>query len=231
MRRPGQLFLVDVVGRDSELAGVVQQVVEQDLRRQHRKELQERGATAALNMLPKLRRRAHQHVLDRVGEDSPALDDAVGEHAEVVLEEQDVGGVFGDVGGGVDGDPDIGMVQRQRVVDSVAQERDGLPAARWTRMIRAFCSGVTRAKMVVARSRPASSASSRASMSVPVSVPPTPCRGPADTFGDDGVVAGDDLDRDTEIGEARQRPSGRSLRRVEEDEEAGEVEVVFVRRR
>ena len=41
-----QLLLVDVVGRDRQLAGVVEQVVEQDLGRQHRQERQERGATA-----------------------------------------------------------------------------------------------------------------------------------------------------------------------------------------
>ena len=38
-----QLLLVDVVGGDGHLAGVVEQVVEQDLGRQHRQERQERG--------------------------------------------------------------------------------------------------------------------------------------------------------------------------------------------
>ena len=45
VRRALELLLVDVVGRDRHLAGVVEQVVEQDLRREHRQEAQEqRGA-------------------------------------------------------------------------------------------------------------------------------------------------------------------------------------------
>jgi hypothetical protein len=42
VRGPVQLLLVDLVGGDRELAGVVEQVVEQDLRGQHRQERQER---------------------------------------------------------------------------------------------------------------------------------------------------------------------------------------------
>jgi hypothetical protein len=51
-------------------------------------------------------------------------DDALGEHSEVLLEEHDVGGVLGHVGGGVDRDADVGMVQGDRVVHAVAEEGD-----------------------------------------------------------------------------------------------------------
>ena len=49
---------------------------------------------------------------------------AVGQHAEVLVEQHDVGGVLGHVGGRVDRDADVGGVQRDRVVHAVAEERD-----------------------------------------------------------------------------------------------------------
>ena len=209
-----QLLRVDLVGGDGELAGVVEQVVEQDLDGQHRQEAAGTAdAPAALNMLPKLLRRAHQHVLDRVGEDAPALGDAVGEHAEVLLQQDDVGGVLGDVGGGVDGDADVGGVQGERVVDAVAEEADGpaaAPAQRRTmpRLLLRADPGEDRRRprrRRRARRRPAPS------MSAPVSVPPTGRpRSRADLLGDARVVAGDDLDRDAELGQPSQ---GRRPRR------------------
>ena len=54
--------------------------------------------------------------------------DAVGEHAEVLVEQHDVGGVLGDVGGRVDRDADVGGVQGDRVVDAVAEEGDVVAA-------------------------------------------------------------------------------------------------------
>ena len=149
-------LLVDVVGRDRHLADVVEQVVEQDLRRQHRQEAQEQRRAGGAEHVPEVRRRAHQDVLDRVGEDPPALDDAVGEDPEVLVEQHDVGGVLGDVRRRVDGDADVGVVQRDRVVDAVAEEPD-VGAERPLRlMTRDFCSGVTRAKIVVLGSAAAS---------------------------------------------------------------------------
>ena len=124
VRRAGELFLVDAVGGDGHLAGVVEQVVEQDLEREHRQERQERGGDGDAEHVPEVRRRAHEHVLDGVGEDAASFGDAVGEHVEVAFEQDDVGGVLGDVGGRVDRDPDVGVVQRERVVDAVAEERD-----------------------------------------------------------------------------------------------------------
>ena len=120
-----ELLLVDVVGRDRHLAGVVEQVVEQDLRREHRQEAQEQRGGAGAEHVPEVRRGAHQDVLDRVGEDAAALDDAAGEDVEILVEQHDVGGVLGHVGRGLDGDADVGVVQRDGVVDAVAEESDG----------------------------------------------------------------------------------------------------------
>ena len=120
----GEQLLVDVVGRDRHLADVVEEVVEQDLRRQHRQEGEEQGGAGGGEHVAEVGRGAHQHVLDRVGEDAAALDDTVGDDAEVLVEQDDVGGVLGDVGGGVDGDADVGVVEGDRVVDAVAEEAD-----------------------------------------------------------------------------------------------------------
>ena len=117
-------LLVDVVGRDRHLADVVEEVVEQDLRRQHRQEREEQRGAGGGEHVAEVRRGSHQHVLDRVGEDAPAFDDAVGDDAEVLVEQDDVGGVLGDVGGGVDRDADVGVVEGDRVVDAVAEEAD-----------------------------------------------------------------------------------------------------------
>ena len=43
---------------------------------------------------------------------------------EVLVEQDDVGGVLGHVGRGLDRDSDVGVVQRDRVVDAVAEESD-----------------------------------------------------------------------------------------------------------
>ena len=82
-----------------------------------------RGDSGAEHV-PEVRRRAHQDVLDGVGERAASFADAVGEHAEVLFEEDDVGGVFGDVRSGLDRNPDVGGVERDRVVHAVTEKRD-----------------------------------------------------------------------------------------------------------
>ena len=170
VRRSAQLLLVDVVGRDRQLARVVEQVVEQDLRRQHRQERQEQRRPGGREHVPEVARRPHQHVLDGVGEDPPALGDAVGQHVEVLLEQDDVGGVLGDVGRRVDRDADVGGVQGQRVVDAVAQERDRAAAAPLDADDAGLVLGADPGEdRRVAGSRAASASSSSRSRSAPVS--------------------------------------------------------------
>ena len=103
---------------------VVQEVVEQDLAREHGQERQERGGDGGAEHVPEVRRRAHEHVLDRVREGAATLADPVGDHAQVLFEQDDVGGVLGDIGGGLDRDPDVGGVERDRVIYAVTEKRD-----------------------------------------------------------------------------------------------------------
>jgi hypothetical protein len=102
VRSIGRLGRLDAVGGDGELAGVVEQVVEQDLGRQHRQKRQEQRGAGGAEHVAEVGRGGHQHVLEGVGEDPAALHHAVGEHAEVLVQQHDVGGVLGHVGGRLD---------------------------------------------------------------------------------------------------------------------------------
>ena len=96
----------------------------------------------------------------------------VGEHTQVLFEQHHIGGVLGDVGGGVHRDPDVGGVQGQRIVDAVAEE--GQPIARCVAPRRSAAlsargrSGRRWCGSAPSRSNPASS---RVSISAPVIVP------------------------------------------------------------
>src|SRR5664279_3395634 len=75
---------------NGELAGVVEQVVEQDLAGQHGQEGQEQRRAGGGEHVAEVAGGAHQHVLDGVGEDPPPLGHAVGEHVEVLLQQDHV---------------------------------------------------------------------------------------------------------------------------------------------
>jgi len=95
------------------------------------------------------------------------------EDAQIFFEQHDVGGVFGDVGGGIDGDADVGRVQRLGVVTPSPRNPTSQPVVRCRRMMRAFCSGVTRAKIVVPANILESCSSLRAAACGPVRTPET----------------------------------------------------------
>ena len=222
VRGAGEQLGVDEVGGDGHLAGVVEEVVEQDLAREHGQERQERGGDRGAEHVPEVRRRAHEHVLDRVRERAASFADAVGEHAEVLLEQDDVGGVLGDVGGGLDGDPDVGGVERDGVVDAVAEERDvavgGAVRADEPGLLLGTDPGEDRRvddAASAARRRRARRSRRRSSWPRDVEAEVA-----TDLLGDDGVVAGDDLDGDAELGEPLERRGGVELGLVEEDEVA-----------
>jgi Double zinc ribbon len=120
--------IVDVVGGDRDLGEIVEEVVEQDLRRQHRQERQEEERARHAEHVAKVRAGPHQQVLHHVAEGPPALKNSGVEDAEVALEQDDVGSVLGDVDGGRDGHADVRGVDGRRVVDAVAQEADDVVA-------------------------------------------------------------------------------------------------------
>ena len=80
--RPAEEAVVHVVGRNRELGEVVEKVVEEDLRRQHRQERQEHRCRRHAEHVAEVRAGAHQQVLHHVAGRTPALEDAAMQHAE-----------------------------------------------------------------------------------------------------------------------------------------------------
>ena len=87
---PAEQRRIDVVGGDADLRDVVEEVVQQDLRRQHRQERQEERRRGHAEHVAEVRARPHHDVLHDVGEAAPPLDDAVVQDGEVLLEQDDL---------------------------------------------------------------------------------------------------------------------------------------------
>src|SRR2546428_520293 len=103
-----------------------------------------------------------------------------------------------------------------------------VPSCRCALITRDFCSGVTRAKIVVSGSAAASLPSSSWSSCVPVRVPRTLRPRSPQTLWATRSFAGDHLDLDAELVKARERVGSICLRPVEEGEKAGQLELGFV---
>ena len=121
-----QVILVHAVPRDRQLGDVVEQVLDQELQRQHRQERQERARHQHAEDVAEVRAGRHLDVLDDVAEGLATLHDAFFEHQQALLQQDDVGGFLGDVGGGIDRNADIRIAQRRSIVDAVAEKADGV---------------------------------------------------------------------------------------------------------
>ena len=108
---------------------VVEQVVEQYLHRQHRQKRQDQRRPGHREHVPEIRARRHHDIFHDVAEGAAAFDDAALQHAEILLQQNDVGRVLGDIDRAIDRDADIGGVQRRRIVDAVAEIADDVAAA------------------------------------------------------------------------------------------------------
>jgi hypothetical protein len=76
---------------DRDLGEIVEEVVEEDLPRQHRQEGEEQHRARHAEHVAEVRAGAHQEVLHDVRKGLPALEDALVEDAQAALAEQDVG--------------------------------------------------------------------------------------------------------------------------------------------
>src|SRR5208337_4663860 len=121
-------FRIDVVERYRVLGNVVDQVVEQDLDRQHRQERQDQRGAGHAEHVAEVRARAHQHIFGHVLDRGAPARDGVTNHREIRFEENQIGCRASDVGRALDGDSDVGRVQRRRVVDAVPHESHDIAA-------------------------------------------------------------------------------------------------------
>ena len=120
---------VHAIHGDRHFGEVVEEVVDQDLNRQHRQKWQDQRSRRHAEHVAEVGAGAHHHVLHDVAERAAALEHAAVEHAQVLVEQDEVGGFARHVHGAVHREPDVGGVQRRRVVDAVAQVADHVPAA------------------------------------------------------------------------------------------------------
>ena len=127
--RPRHLLFVHRVGRDRHLREVVQQVVGQHLDRGHRQEGKEGARPQHAEHVAEVGTRPHPDVFEDVGEDLSALDHAPFQHHQVLLQQDQIRRLLGDVGGRVHRDADVRGAQGGSVVDSVAHESDDVPLA------------------------------------------------------------------------------------------------------
>ena len=72
---------------------------------------------------------SHADVLEYVGEDFSPLDDTPFEHHQVLLQQDQIGRLLGDVGCSIHRDPNVRGAQRGRIVDSVSHESHNVPLA------------------------------------------------------------------------------------------------------
>ena len=118
--RHRQVFRVDVVGRDGRLRKVVEQVVGEHLDRRHRQERQDDAGAEHAEHVAEIGARAHLDVLRDVAEDFAALENAIAEYGQALLEQDDVRSILGDVDGAVHRYADIRGLQGRSVVDAIA---------------------------------------------------------------------------------------------------------------
>ena len=115
-------ILVDTVERDADLREVVEQVLHQQVQRQHRQERQEGAGHQHRQHVAEVGAGRHADVLQQVAEGGAALHHAFVQHHQALLQQDDVGRLLGDVHGRIHRDAQVGRAQRRRVVDAVAHE-------------------------------------------------------------------------------------------------------------
>ena len=137
---------------------------------------------------------------------------------------------LGDIGGRFDGDPHVGRVERDRVVDPVAEERDvairGPMGPDQSRLLLGADPGEDRR---VANAGPEGLVVELVDFGASQDASNLQTEVTADLLGDERVVAGHDLDEDPEVREALERRRRIGFRPIEEDEVAGENKIVLVR--
>src|SRR5260370_4521681 len=113
---------VHVVCRDRHLGQVVEEVVEQNLCWEHGQERQEYKSAGHAEHVPEVRTGAHQQVLHYVPERFASLNDALMEHIEASLKQDELGCLLCHIDTRSNRDPHIGSVERTGIIDPVTQK-------------------------------------------------------------------------------------------------------------
>ena len=154
----------------------------------------------------------------------------MGEHGEVLLEQDDVGALLGDVDGGVNGDAAVARAHGGGVVDAVAHEADGFSAAlaQHTHDARLLQGGELGEQPRVLGALGELLVAEHVDLGAGKHVPGVDAHLLAHGRRHGGVVPGEDLDGHPQAGELIDRRLGAGLGRVEEREVADERHVALV---
>ena len=150
-------------------------------------------------------------------------------HRKIVFEQDQIGGRTRDIGGAVDRDPDIGGVQRRRVVDAVAHEADDMAEPLQRQQDAMLLLRVDAAEQIDPRQLPDQRLVRE--MRQRVAGQHAGDRHAdlgEDVAGHEFVVAGQHLHGDARSRHRLDRRPGAGLRRIEENGEAGEDKIALV---
>ena len=127
--RPRHLFFVHGVVGNGHLGEVVEHIVCQNLNGRHGKKWEKCARSQHTEHISKVGAGSHPDVLENVGEDLSPLDDAPIQHHEILLQQDQIRRLLGDVGRSIHRDANIRGTQRGRIVDSVPHESNYVPLA------------------------------------------------------------------------------------------------------
>ena len=120
--RLADLLIIDVIKRDRHLGDIVQQVLNQQVQRQHRQKRQEGAGHQHAEDVTEVGAGGHFDVLEHVGEGAAAFDYPLLQYHQALLQQNDIRRLAGDIHRAVDRDANIRRAQRRSVVDAIAHK-------------------------------------------------------------------------------------------------------------
>ena len=120
------LFLVHIVPRQNDTQGIVQQVQQQKLQRGHGQKGQKRAGADDGKDVAKVGAGGDLDVLEHIGKGLAPFQNALFQHAQILLQQHHVCGILGGVHCRVHRDAHIGFAQGGDVVDAVSQKAHGV---------------------------------------------------------------------------------------------------------
>ena len=115
-----------MVARDGRLGEVIKQIIREHLYWQHRQEGQQHAGPEQAEHAAEIRAGAHLDVFDDVAEHLASFQDALLENQQVFFKQDDVGQLLGDVDGAVHRNADVRGLERETVIDAVAEKADDM---------------------------------------------------------------------------------------------------------
>ena len=125
--RHAQELLVHVIPGNRQAAAVINQVEQNQLDAHHGQKRQQGRRGKHAKHVAEVRARGHLDVLDHVSVGLTPLDDALLEHHQVLLEQNNVRRLLGNVDSGIDRDSDIGRLHGRGIVDAVTHIAHNMP--------------------------------------------------------------------------------------------------------